>query len=103
MLPDLSLTALVREAAEPAPAPVAQDGEPGGESPRKRAPRAPRTKPAPVDRSSSVARTVWLSPDTWNRVRLAAARKGANMSELVEEILRRELPDLVLSERSAAA
>ena len=102
MLPDFSLTTLVKEAAEPAPPPVApQDGEPG-EAPRKRTPRTPRIKPAPVDRSSSVARTVWLSPETWQRVRLAACRKGANMSELVEEILRRELPDLVLSERTAA-
>ena len=102
MLPsNLSLVGLVKEAAEAESAPPVVPSAPEAEESQGRRKRAPRAKPVEVNRKEAKPRTVWITDGTWERLRLAACRKGAKLSVLVEELLLK-LPDLVLSEREAA-
>lgn len=107
MLPDLGLSGLLRQAKEevkPAPGALAPDTvetsntTEAPQAPRKR--RSPRPK-AVVDRSEASPRTVWLSPATWDRVKIQAVKKRVSASEIVELALVAGLPDLVISERAA--
>lgn len=107
MLPDFSLSGMLKQAkgrGEPGGAeeaqydPVARDLPETAQPPRKR--RSPRPKPV-VDRSEASPRTVWLSPATWDRVKLQAVRKRMSASEVVEMALVGALPDLVVQERAA--
>lgn len=107
MLPDLGLSGLLKQAKEEVKAaPVALSPETveasnspeTPQAPRKR--RSPRPKPV-VDRSEASPRTVWLSPATWDRVKIQAVKKRVSASEIVELALVAGLPDLVISERAA--
>lgn len=107
MLPDLGLSGLLKQAKEEVkPAPVAiapetveaSNSTEAPQAPRKR--RSPRPKPV-VDRSEASPRTVWLSPATWDRVKIQAVKKRVTASEIVELALVAGLPDLVISERAA--
>ncbi len=106
MLPNnLSLVGLVKEAAEAESAPPVASGSsaPEAEESQGKKRRAPRPKPVEVNRKEAKPRTVWITDGTWERLRLAACRKGgAKLSVLVEELLLKALPDLVLSEREVA-
>jgi hypothetical protein len=107
MLPDLGLSGLLRQAKEEGkPAPVATAPEAGEASNSTEAPQAPRKRRSPrpkpvVDRSEASPRTVWLSPSTWDRVKILAIKKRVSASEIVELALVAGLPDLVISERAA--
>ena len=108
MLPDLGLSGLLKQAKEEvktAPVAIAPETletssttEATPQAPRKR--RSPRPKPV-VDRSEASPRTVWLSPATWDRVKIQAVKKRVSASEIVELALVAGLPDLVISERAA--
>ena len=107
MLPDLGLSGLLKQAKEEVkPAPVAMAPETTEASNPTEAPQAPRKRRSPrpkpvVDRSEASPRTVWLSPATWDRVKIQAVKKRVSASEIVELALVTGLPDLVISERAA--
>lgn len=99
MLPNnLGLVGLIQSAAEAESAPQTP---PEAEESQQKRKRAPRARPVEVNRRQAKPRTVWVTDATWERLRLAACRKGARLSVLVEELLLK-LPDLVLSERDVA-